>query len=79
MAYINGFKFAMQNLRKTTSDSALRERVQFWRQIAKENQLSFILEGVETAEDLKMAQALSTPYVQGYYFDKPSAAEGLSQ
>ncbi len=72
--YINGVKFAMQNLRQTTSDAELRERVQFWVQIAKENQLSFVLEGVETEADLAFATQLGVRYVQGYYFGKPRPA-----
>lgn len=71
MPYINGIKFAMQNLRKTTNASELRERVKFWRQVAAENDLTFILEGVETKEDLEMAQELKVANVQGYYFSKP--------
>lgn len=72
--YINGVKFAMQNLRQTTSDAELRERVQFWVQIAKDNQLSFVLEGVETEADLAFATQLGVRYVQGYYFGKPRPA-----
>lgn len=72
LPYINGIKFAMQNLRKTTTDEQLTERVKFWRQIASENDLRFILEGVETKQDLAMAESLKIDHVQGYYFDKPS-------
>lgn len=79
LPYINGVKFAMQNLRKTTTAQALNERVQFWRQTALDNHLSFILEGVENASDLALARRLNVPYVQGYYYGKPAQAEGLTQ
>ncbi len=79
LPYINGVKFAMQNLRKTTTAQALNERVQFWRQTALDNKLSFILEGVENADDLALARELNVPYVQGYYYGKPAQAEGLTQ
>lgn len=79
LPYVNGIKFAMQNLRKTTTDAAIRERVAFWRQIAAERHLKFILEGVENAADLELARDLGITYVQGYYFGKPDMAEGLRE
>ncbi|WP_461214877.1 diguanylate cyclase domain-containing protein [Lacticaseibacillus sp. GG6-2] len=77
LPYINGIKFAMQNLRKTTSDAELRQRVEFWQAIAQDNQLSLILEGIETAADLAWAKDLGIRYGQGYYFGKPAQAEKL--
>ncbi len=75
LPYVNGIKFAMQNLRKSTSAEDLQERVAFWRKIAEDNHLSFILEGVENEEDFAMAAGMNIPYVQGYYFGKPAQAE----
>ena len=77
LPYINGVKFAMQNLRKSVTDEALRERIEFWLQIAKTNDLKFILEGVENEADLQMANELGIEYIQGYYFGKPDQAVGL--
>lgn len=71
LPYVNGMKFAMQNLRKVASDAELEERVNFWYKTAQENNLDFILEGVETEADLKMAKKLGIPYAQGYFFGKP--------
>lgn len=74
LPYVNGMKFAMQNLRKTTSEDELIERISFWYQIAQENELDFILEGVETEAELKTAQDFGIRYVQGYVFGKPAPA-----
>lgn len=74
LPYINGIKFAMQNLRKTTSDEALQQRIRFWLDIAKEYQLKFVLEGVETEADVQLAKAMGVDYLQGYYFGKPYQA-----
>ena len=67
----------MQNLRQTTSEAELIERVQFWQAIAEKNQLSMIVEGIETEADLAMIKGLGIQYAQGYYFGKPAQAEQL--
>lgn len=72
LVYVNGIKFALQNLRQQFSTDELKERVKFWWQIAETNHLSFILEGVETDADLALAQSVGIKYVQGYCFSKPS-------
>lgn len=72
LPYVNDMKFAMQNLRKTNSEKELAERVAFWNQIAQEQNLDFILEGVETETDLLMAKKLGVSCVQGYFFGKPA-------
>ena len=71
LPYFDGVTFAMQNLRRTNDADQMRERIAFWRQVAKSNHLSFILEGVETQADLELAQTLGIQFVQGYFFDKP--------
>lgn len=71
-AYVEGVKFALQNLRRTTKPDELLERVGFWQKTAADNGLLFILEGVETADDLQQAKQMGIRYVQGYYFDKPT-------
>lgn len=75
LPYVNGMKFAMQNLRKNASEEELLKRITFWHQIAQENELDFILEGVENEAELKMAQKLGISYVQGYFFGKPTAID----
>lgn len=73
LPYVDGVKFAMQNLRKDNSAQLLKERIAFWVKVAQESQLDFILEGVENAEEVAYAkEALGVQYFQGYYFSKPS-------
>jgi EAL domain-containing protein (putative c-di-GMP-specific phosphodiesterase class I) len=40
--------------------------------LAKENSISILAEGVETAEELAMVESIGVDYIQGYYFGKPS-------
>ncbi|KRM56267.1 GGDEF domain-containing protein [Lacticaseibacillus sharpeae] len=71
LPYVDGVKFAMQNLRQTNDDQQLRERVDFWVGIAKANNLEFVLEGVENAAEVQFARDEDISLVQGYFFSKP--------
>lgn len=73
LSFVDGVKFAMQNLRKTNTDTQMGERIEFWLQVARENECAFILEGVESQTEIEMTKRLGIEYVQGYYFDKPHA------
>lgn len=72
LPYIDGVKFAMQNLRKHESLDRIRERVTFWVKVARQATIDFILEGVEDEADVDFAAALGVDYFQGYYFGKPT-------
>lgn len=73
LPYVDGVKFALQNLRQNNNAETLRERVRFWAQVAQENQLRFILEGVENASEIRQAyEHLGIEFFQGYYFNKPN-------
>lgn len=41
--------------------------------LAKENGISVLAEGVETAGELAMIESIGVDYIQGYYFGKPTA------
>lgn len=41
--------------------------------LAKENHISVLAEGVETAEELAVVESIGVDLVQGYYFGKPTA------
>lgn len=71
LPYVNGVKFAIQNLRKTETQDRIQERILFWLDVAKERQIDFILEGVETQAEVAHACDLGITHFQGYYFDKP--------
>lgn len=70
--YVDGVKFAIQNLRKTEAPEQIQERIRFWAGVANQNNLRIILEGVEDQADIDFAKALSIHYFQGYFFAKPA-------
>lgn len=73
LPYVDGVKFAMQNLRRTQSAVLMEERVAFWAQIAKENDLTFVLEGIESKEEFEhYRDQYGVDLFQGYYFSKPA-------
>ncbi|WP_461215774.1 EAL domain-containing protein [Lacticaseibacillus sp. GG6-2] len=72
LPYIDGVKFAMQNLRKHETTPRIHERVTFWANTAKKANIDFILEGIEDQDDLTFAASLGIHYYQGYYFGKPT-------
>lgn len=71
LPYIDGVKFAIQNLRPKEADERIQERIAFWAEIAENAGIDFILEGVETNEDMAFAQGLGVSHYQGFYFGKP--------
>lgn len=71
LPYVDGVKFAIQNLRKTESLARIRNRVSFWAETTSTHQLDLILEGIEDEQDLAFAKSLGIHYFQGYYFSKP--------
>jgi len=71
LPYIDGVKFAMQNIRQHETISRIRERITFWANTAKKAKIDFILEGVENKEDVDFAGHLGIDFYQGYYFGKP--------
>lgn len=72
LPYIDGIKFAMQNLRRTDSLTRIQDRIKFWVEVANTAKITFILEGVENQSELAFAQSLGIQQFQGYYFDRPS-------
>ncbi|WP_461214698.1 bifunctional diguanylate cyclase/phosphodiesterase [Lacticaseibacillus sp. GG6-2] len=72
LPYVDGVKFAIQNLRKTESLDRIRERIRFWVGVAKKNHLRMILEGVENQTDVDFASVLGIRYFQGYFYAKPA-------
>ncbi len=74
--YIDGIKFAIQNLRKTNAPDQLQERIGFWKKVANDNHLEFVLEGVETQDESQYSvQHYGIFRQQGYFFAKPSLPE----
>ena len=72
LPYVDGVKFAIQNLRKTESLARIRDRIRFWSEVAQKNHLRMILEGVEDQADVDFGLALGIHYFQGYFYAKPA-------
>ncbi|KRK39902.1 diguanylate cyclase phosphodiesterase domain-containing protein [Loigolactobacillus bifermentans DSM 20003] len=71
LPYVDGIKFAIQNLRATGDVQAMAIRIQHWKKLADQHQLTFTLEGIETAHDIALAKKLGIILGQGYHYGKP--------
>lgn len=71
LPYVDGVKFAMRNLRDDHDDDALQAKIEFWLRLAAQYHLSFVLEGIETANDVALGRGLGVIEGQGYYYAKP--------
>ncbi|WP_127849334.1 sensor domain-containing diguanylate cyclase [Lacticaseibacillus hulanensis] len=72
LPYIDGVKFAMQNLRSAHDTANLEERMSFWAKLANKYEIDFIMEGIENSADAEYAVTkLHARYLQGYYYDRP--------
>ncbi|GAY73442.1 EAL domain-containing protein [Lentilactobacillus kosonis] len=69
--YSSEIKFALQNFDEPFTDKKIQERVKFWHQVAIDNKLRFILEGIEDQQDDEIATALEIDLRQGYYYGAP--------
>ncbi|ASG80451.1 EAL domain-containing protein [Lactiplantibacillus pentosus] len=71
LPFVDQIKFAMQNLRMSGQAERIPREVAFWRDVAQDYRLEFILEGVEDQKDQKMAEQQGIERHQGYYYGKP--------
>jgi EAL domain-containing protein (putative c-di-GMP-specific phosphodiesterase class I) len=72
MPYLDGVKFAMQNLRRQNDTANLADRMHFWYDLAAEYDIDFIMEGIENKDDENYAKdKLGVQYLQGYYYGRP--------
>ncbi|WP_386813703.1 EAL domain-containing protein [Loigolactobacillus binensis] len=62
-------KFALQN--GDINDPIYYEQLLFWRQLAQSGNKAFVLEGIETARDVALADQLAITLRQGYYYACP--------
>ncbi|KRL80801.1 Signal transduction diguanylate cyclase [Secundilactobacillus paracollinoides DSM 15502 = JCM 11969] len=70
--YVDGLKFALQNMRHENSATQLTQRINFWYHTARAAKLAFTIEGLEAkTEVIDMAHQLNGCLAQGYYFGKP--------
>jgi len=71
LPFVDQIKFAMQNLRMSGQAARIPSELTFWRQIAQDYHLEFILEGIEDQKDQQMAKQRGIKCHQGYYYGKP--------
>ncbi len=69
LPYASEMKFALQNFDDSGEDSY--QRLVFWEHLAISEAKDFVLEGIETQEDLSLADTLGVNLRQGYYYDRP--------
>lgn len=71
LPYTSEIKFAVQDFTIGLDDPAMIEQVIFWRDLAAEHHVRFILEGVEDVKDDGIADKLNIDNRQGYFYGKP--------
>lgn len=76
LPFVDQIKFAMQNYRMAGQADKIPAQLKFWLGVAHQYHLEFILEGVETQHDQKMAEEQGIEWHQGYYYGKPQLIDG---
>ena len=72
LSYVDGIRYAMQNIRVRETNEEVVKNIKAWSNIAKGCNLDFILDGIETSEDVEFARKqVNARYLQGYYFGIP--------
>lgn len=69
LPFVSELKFALQNFKAELKQAY--NKLYFWQQLANFQGKKFVLEGIETEEDLVVAQQLAVGYGQGFYYDRP--------
>lgn len=71
-AYIDEYKFALQNFRPFTHISELQDKIAFWWSLANAKGKLLAIEGIENAEDLEVVRSkYPCDIIQGYYVGRP--------
>lgn len=71
LPFVDELKFAMQNFRADDTATEIDECLSFWKRMADENQVYFVLEGVEDQHDQDKARDYGVDFQQGYFYGKP--------
>ncbi|GAA3607766.1 EAL domain-containing protein [Secundilactobacillus similis] len=71
--YVNEYKFALQNVRPDQTIDDVADQITAWSALAHQHGKRFILEGIETSEDLAQVKSqFDCDGVQGYFWGKPA-------
>lgn len=68
--FVFEYKFALQNIRQLVQLTELKTQIGIWRERAQQQHKLFVLEGLETFDDLALIRLFRPDVVQGYYFGK---------
>lgn len=72
LPYVDGMKYAIQNMRANDDTGNLEQRLAFWTRVARQYNLMLVVEGIESTRDIEFAHGkFGARYLQGYYFDRP--------
>lgn len=73
LPYVDSLKFSLQNLRRQHDTENLESRLQFWQQVARDNDCLLVVAGIETRRDaVRMHTRFGIDYQQGYLYGRPS-------
>ncbi|MBF7121590.1 EAL domain-containing protein [Pediococcus pentosaceus] len=71
LSEIDILKASMSSFRKKDPNEWLDLNLQFWNKLAQENEIKFVLVGIENEADEALAEQLRIDARQGYLFGKP--------
>lgn len=71
LPYASEIKFAMQNFRQEGRRDEIPTHLKFWQQIATQQNIRLILEGVETQAEHELANQFQLDLRQGWFYGKP--------
>lgn len=73
--FIFEIKFALQNFRTEKRFDQIAPALNHWIDVSNANNLTLIVEGIETPDDDQLLNDLKVTYRQGYYYGKPRLFE----
>ncbi|KRM74421.1 EAL domain-containing protein [Secundilactobacillus collinoides] len=71
LAFTTEIKFAMQNFRHEGRQPLIPVKLREWKDVADLYDLRLVVEGIETAHDEQILDAIKIPLRQGYLYEKP--------
>lgn len=70
--YVDGMKFALQNMRAQGRMDGLEANIAKWSNLAQAHHTSLTFEGIESFADLQLAKKFDVDQAQGFYFSRPA-------
>lgn len=70
--HVDEMKFALQNLRDRDMMADAIARIKKWRTLTRIYRTRFVFEGVESIDDVELAQQFKIHEAQGFYYSRPA-------